>query len=89
MIDMNAFFHFIASTAGRIVRIVAGLILIAIGIFWASGVGAWILVIVGLVPLAAGLFDWCVFAPLFGLPFVGPRLRRAVGGGGSREVDHE
>jgi hypothetical protein len=30
------------------------------------------------VPLAAGLFDWCVFAPLFGLPFVGKRLRHAV-----------
>jgi hypothetical protein len=80
MIDMNAFFRFIASTTGRIIRIVAGLILIAIGILWVRGVGAWILVIVGLVPLAAGLFDWCVFAPLFGLPFVGPRLRRAVEG---------
>jgi hypothetical protein len=43
-----------------------------------GGVGGWILAIVGLVPLAAGLFDWCVFAPLFGLPFVGPRLRQAL-----------
>jgi fatty acid desaturase len=77
-IDMNAFFRFIASTTGRIVRIVAGLILIAIGIWWVTGVWAWILIIVGLVPLLAGLFDWCVFAPLFGLPFVGPRLRSAV-----------
>jgi hypothetical protein len=34
--------------------------------------------IIGLVPLLAGLFDRCVFAPLFGLPFDGERLRRAV-----------
>ena len=75
---MKAFFRFIASTTGRVVRIVAGLILIAIGIWWTNGIGTWILVIVGLVPFVAGLFDWCVFAPLFGLPFVGPRLRSAV-----------
>jgi hypothetical protein len=89
MNDMNAFFRFIASTTGRIVRIVAGLILIAIGILWVRGVGAWVLVIVGLVPFVAGLFDWCVFAPLFGLPFVGPRLRRAVENSESREAGHD
>jgi hypothetical protein len=32
------------------------------------------------VPLVAGAFDWCVFAPLFGLPFVGPKLRETVEG---------
>jgi sorbitol-specific phosphotransferase system component IIBC len=88
-IDMKAFFRFIASTTGRIVRILAGLILIAIGILWVRGIGGWILVIVGLVPLAAGLFDWCVFAPLFGLPFVGPRLRPAVENSESGEVGHD
>jgi hypothetical protein len=75
---MNAFFKFIASPAGRIIRVVAGLALILIGWLAVQGLGGWILAIVGLVPLAAGLFDWCVFAPLFGLPFVGPRLREAV-----------
>jgi hypothetical protein len=50
----------------------------AIGYWWVQGTVGWILVIVGLVPLAAGVFDWCVFAPLFGLPFVGPSLRRAI-----------
>jgi hypothetical protein len=33
---------------------------------------------VGLVPLLAGLFDRCVFAPLFGLPFAGPELRKSL-----------
>jgi len=79
---MKGFFRFIASPTGRIVRIVAGLVLILVGLLVLQGVGGWILAIVGLVPLAAGLFDRCVFAPLFGLPFVGSALRQAVEGTG-------
>lgn len=75
---MKGFFRFIASPVGRWVRIVAGLFLIALGVWLVQGIGGWILTIVGLVPLVAGVFDWCVFAPLFRLPFVGSRLRRAV-----------
>lgn len=77
---MTAFFRFIASPAGRALRILAGLVLIAIGLGWVQGIGGWILAIIGLVPLAAGAFDRCVFAPLFGLPFAGRRLRRALEG---------
>jgi type IV secretory pathway VirB2 component (pilin) len=75
---MNALFRFLASTTGRVVRIIAGLLLIALGILWIKGTGGWILGIVGLVPLLAGAFDKCVFAPLFGLPFDGPQLRKKV-----------
>jgi hypothetical protein len=75
---MKALFGFLASPAGRAVRVVAGIVLIVVGLFLVQGVGGWILAIIGLVPLGAGLFDRCVFAPLFGLPFVGPNLRRAV-----------
>ena len=56
------------------------MILIAAGIWWIPGIGGWIVAIIGLVPLAAGVFDRCVFAPLFGLPFVGEQLRQAVEG---------
>jgi hypothetical protein len=73
---MNQLFEFLASSAGRIVRAVLGLIVIALGIWTASGVWGWVLIVIGLVPLAAGLFDFCLFAPLFGLPFVGENLRR-------------
>ena len=76
---MNAFFRFMANGAGRIVRIIAGLLLIVIGLVWVQGTAGWVLVIVGLVPLLAGAFDKCVFAPLFGLPFSGPQLREKVG----------
>jgi hypothetical protein len=75
---MTAFFGFIASPMGRTVRIVAGLILIAAGLWWVNGVGGSLLVIIGLAPLAAGVFDRCIFAPLFGLPFAGESLRSAL-----------
>jgi hypothetical protein len=75
---MDAFFRFIAGPVGRLIRAVAGLILIAVGLLWIHGVVGWIVAIIGLVPLAAGLFDVCVFAPLFGLPFQGEQLRRIL-----------
>jgi hypothetical protein len=64
-----------ASPAGRITRIGAGIVLVALGLLIMHGVGGIIVVIVGLVPLLAGLFDFCVFAPLFGAPMSGPKIR--------------
>jgi hypothetical protein len=75
---MKGLFRFLAGPMGRVVRIVAGLALIAIGLLWIHGVVGWIVAIVGLVPLLAGSLDYCVFAPLFGLPFNGSQLRQAV-----------
>jgi hypothetical protein len=72
---MNGLFEFLAGSAGRIVRIVAGLVLIVLGFWLLQGVWRWVLVIIGLAPLAAGLFDFCLFAPLFGLPVMGGPLR--------------
>jgi hypothetical protein len=71
---MNPFVKFMASPAGRIIRIVAGIVLVVLGILMHS-VGGIIVAIVGLVPLLAGLFDFCVFAPLFGAPLSGPKIR--------------
>jgi len=75
---MDSVFGFLGSMAGRIVRAAAGIVLIVLGLVLVKGVGGWILAIVGLVPLAAGVFDFCVFAPLFGKPFQGKALRDAV-----------
>jgi Protein of unknown function (DUF2892) len=72
---MNPFVKFMASPAGRITRIVAGIALIALGLLVMHGTGGIIVAIVGLVPLVAGLFDFCVFAPLFGAPMSGPKIR--------------
>ena len=73
---MNPFVKFMASPAGRITRIVAGIVLVAVGLLvMHASVGGIIVAVVGLVPLVAGLFDFCVFAPLFGAPMSGPKIR--------------
>jgi hypothetical protein len=72
---MNPFVKFMASPAGRIIRVVAGIVLVAWGLLVIHGVGGIIVAVVGLVPLLAGLFDFCVFAPLFGAPMSGSKIR--------------
>jgi len=72
---MNSFCTFMASTTGRIIRIVAGIVLIVWGWMGLGGTAGIVVVVVGLVPLLAGLFDFCVFAPLFGCPLSGPKIR--------------
>jgi hypothetical protein len=74
---MNPIISFLASTAGRWVRGLAGLALIAWGLAGLGGTTGIIVAVIGAVPLLAGLFDFCVFAPLFGLPLSGPQLRGA------------
>jgi hypothetical protein len=72
---VNPFCTFMASTAGRIIRVVAGIALVALGLLVLKGTVGIIVAVVGMVPLLAGLFDFCVFAPLFGCPMSGPKIR--------------
>jgi hypothetical protein len=72
---MNPFIKFMASTVGRVTRVVAGIVLVAWGLLGIGGTAGIVVTIVGLVPLMAGLFDFCVFAPLFGAPLSGPQIR--------------
>jgi uncharacterized membrane protein HdeD (DUF308 family) len=73
---MNPFISFMASRNGRIVRIVAGVVLVILGFFVIANTTTGIIVtLIGLVPLAAGIFDFCVLAPLFGAPFKGSEIR--------------
>lgn len=72
---MNPLVAFMASGAGRVARIVAGIVLIAVGLLVVKDTGGIILAVVGVVPLAAGLFDFCLFAPLFGNPLSGKQIR--------------
>ncbi len=70
-----AFARFMANPIGRGVRIVAGLVFIAAGLLVVKDTGGLILAIVGLVPLVAGIVDICLFAPLFGGPLQGAKVR--------------
>ncbi len=72
---MNPFVSFLASPAGRTIRIVVGIALVAWGALGLTGATGIVVAVVGLVPLLAGAFDFCVFAPLFGAPLSGSRIR--------------
>lgn len=76
---MQGFFGFMGSSTGRVVRAVVGIALIALGLAIMGGVGGYIVAAIGLVMLAAGVFDFCLFAPLGGLPINGSQLRAKLG----------
>ncbi|MCB9437226.1 MAG: DUF2892 domain-containing protein [Anaerolineales bacterium] len=69
------FVEFMASGAGRGVRIVAGLLIMALGLLVVGGVGGVVIAVIGFVPLFAGVYDVCLFAPLMGQPFKGKDVR--------------
>jgi hypothetical protein len=72
---MNPIIAFLASGTGRIVRVLAGLALILWGFLGLGGTTGTIVAVVGALPLVAGVFDFCIFAPLFGAPLSGPKIR--------------
>lgn len=72
---MNPFVKFMASTTGRIVRIVTGIALVVWGLVGLGGTAGIVVAVIGAVPLVAGMFDFCVFAPLFGNTLSGTKIR--------------
>lgn len=58
-----------SSSAGRLARVLAGLVLIVVGL--ALGGGWLTLSAIGLIPLFAGVFNVCLLAPLMGQPLKG------------------
>ncbi len=70
-----ALIDFMATTTGRLVRVVIGAVIVLIGLLAFDGTLAWVITIIGLVPFMAGAFDICVAAPLFGLPVRGLDIR--------------
>ncbi len=74
---MNPFVSFMASPSGRLIRIVAGIALIAWGLLGIGSTVGIVVAVIGLLPLAAGVLDFCVFAPVFGAPLSGPQIRAA------------
>lgn len=72
---MNPFVSFMASTAGRIIRAVAGAVLVYWGLMGLGGVAAIVVAVIGLAVFSAGTFDFCMFAPLFGNPLSGAKIR--------------
>jgi hypothetical protein len=65
-----AFARFMAGPIGRLARIIAGVVLIVLGL-QAGGTGGIILAIVGVLPILAGALNFCLIAPILGAPFSG------------------
>lgn len=73
-IATSAFGSFMAGIYGRLLRIVAGVALIAWGISMQSA-GGYVIAIVGAVPLVAGALDYCVITGLLGGLWTGSSVR--------------
>ncbi len=65
------FAKFMASMTGRLVRIIAGIALILIGLLVVKDTGGIILAAIGVLPVLAGVFNFCLIAPMIGAPFQG------------------
>lgn len=66
--------RFMATPAGRGIRIALGLILIWIGVAMDKPAG-YVLEAIGLVPIAAGALNFCLLAPILKAPFWGKDAR--------------
>lgn len=73
-IKWPSFVSFISSPAGRSLRVIAGLSIIAAGLAQRNPKG-YAVVAAGIVPLAAGALDICVLGPLLGGSFKGQTMR--------------
>jgi hypothetical protein len=64
---MSTFFKANESSVDRIVRVVLGIVILALG--WGgvvTGTWGWVLKIVGFIPLLTGLVGWCGLYKLVG-----------------------
>jgi hypothetical protein len=66
-----SFAKFMAGTAGRLVRIIAGVVLIALGLFVIEDTAGLIVAVIGVAPLLAGILNVCLIAPILGAPLSG------------------
>jgi hypothetical protein len=71
-----SFVRFMSSTAGRVARAAIGVVLIVLALVLGGG-WLWLLA-PGAFFVAVGALDVCVFAPLFGMPLSGKKVRATV-----------
>lgn len=70
---MDTFITFMQSLYGRLLRVILGVVLVALGVFLLQGFWAAVLIIVGIVPLVAGLTGVTFIGPLFGYTLTGEK----------------
>jgi hypothetical protein len=67
------FAKFMAGPIGRGVRIIAGVILVLVGLLGVGDVGGIVLAAVGVVVFLAGALNVCLISPILGAPFSGKK----------------
>jgi hypothetical protein len=72
------FAKFVNTTAGRLVRVVVGIALIALGYMSRGSTMGIILMVVGLIPLTAGAFNLCLISALLGGPIRGAQVGAGI-----------
>ena len=72
----TGFAHFINSSGGRVVRIIAGIVSIVWGYIELMDILGFILIMIGLIPLVAGLFNLCLVSAILGGPISGPEVMK-------------
>jgi len=72
----SRFARLINSPAGRLLRIIVGVVLVGWGLMHLGTSTGIILTVVGLVPLTAGTFNLCLISALLGGPISGARIAR-------------
>ncbi len=72
------FVTFMTSSQGRIMRVIAGIVLMSIGLFVIKDTLGTILALIALVPIAGGVLDFCVAGVLMGYPFRGAKAREQL-----------
>ncbi len=59
------FVKFMLSISGRLLRVVAGIVIIWLALAFLQPPWSYVLTVIGLVPVAAGAFNFCLLGPLF------------------------
>lgn len=75
---MDACISFLQSTPGRMLRVVVGLGVVAVGILFLQGTAGFLVAVIGLIPIFAALAGVCVIGPLFGYTFEGYKREKLV-----------
>jgi len=73
---MDGWISCLQSTFGKMLWVVFGLVVVAIGILFLQGMVGFLVAVLGLIPIFAALSGECLICPLFGYTFEGLKRER-------------
>lgn len=73
-----AFVTLMTSNRGRIIRVIAGIILMSMGLIVIKDTAGTVLALIALIPIAGGVLDFCLVGVVMGYPFRGINAREQL-----------